>query len=261
MSLLSFKRELNRTQYWLSIMGVILLLYPAYYLASPLLVEGGAELPIWREYLAIGLAIVGMYFWMGTVASRYYMLKSSPVTGALAALFPFLNIIVTILAGVVSAKLPGKEEKPLNILWYLPFVLLFLYLFFTANEFQAARDFLQELIIGVVVLLLIGYMIFSKSSSSGSTSSRVSTQPNDNGMAKNTKHAASKPQVKQVGLYIVNEGGYADQKIKVYSDGQSYMAESNNKDIKSDSFRALEPLIYATFKGHGKFKVIEAQIW
>ena len=272
MSLLSFKRELNRSQYWLSILGVILLFCAAYYVALPVFSMESQALPEWRKYLSIVLAISAMLFWMSTLASRYYMLQHSRFKGAFAALFPFVNILATLGAGVMGATRPGSEERPLPPYVYTILAVMIIvggvYLFATADTFEDARTFIKQVLSAIVVLAVIGFFMKSSSSSSSrskSTSSSSSSSSNKSGglFSSNKPSASTQPsqkrEIKEVGFYMVNEGGYRDQKIRVYSDGQSFTAKSNRKEIKADSFRALEPLIYQTFKGDKKFQMIDSR--
>lgn len=121
--------------------------------------------------------------------------------------------------------------------------------------------------IGDYILWVIGIFILfaiAGGSSGGSTSSSSESTRSDNKSSTSRKKVSTRETPKarkkeEVGVYIVNEGGYNDQKIRVYSDGQTFTAVSNRRDIEANSFQGIGPLIYETFKGEKEFRMIESR--
>lgn len=266
LSIFALKREINRVQYWVSIAGVCVLFYAAYLAVLPsLYVDVDITLPEWRKNIATGLFAFAMLLWMRTLARRYYMVQRSPIFGLIAVFIPFANVLVTLFLGLGESTRPGNKEKPFPQSGYTLLagliVIYFGYLFFMADAFEGTRTLIKQILSGIVVLLVIGYL--SKIKSSSSSSSTVKKSSNDGLFSRKKDEPNTAPSQKQekkyVGVYIVNEGGYQNNKIRVYSDGHSFTASSNLKEIKAQSFKALEPLIYDSFKDDKRFKMIDSQ--
>ena len=268
-SLFSYKRPLNRGRFWLSILVVAMLIAAGFYVAqSSLLNPSGlifAELPLWHKSLTITLLVVGMLLWMSSLASRAYLCQKPRFLFVIATWFPPANFILTLMLGVIPATRPGSEERP-TVLWtVLQYIVATLFvLALLGAVIGAVVEFFQNETVQLVISGTLFFIIFHKFAQwvlSGESSPSTPKRRAESKQADAAAETPVKAERKEVGVYVVNEGGYRDQKIRVYSDGDTFTAVSNLKDIEAKTFKALEPLIIDSFRNIKEFRLIESKVY
>lgn len=265
-SLFSYKRPMTRGPYWLSILVVFLLISAGYFIGEH---TRFAYAPEWKQYISLSIIGIGMLLWSSTVVSRMALYEKVrfPKLWLLMVWFPMFNVILTFVIGFLPTTKPGFEEKQNFLEKGMKYILIGLVVFFIVGtilggiiEFFESDAFETiQLIIGGAITFLIFHRIANSITSGPVTPS--SSPRRKNKSRSDAGNSAGQNEVKEVGVYVVNEGGYRDQKIRVYSDGSMFTATSNMKDIEADSFNKLEPMIYSTFKSDPDFKIIDSKLY
>lgn len=270
-SLFSYKRAVNRSHYWLSILVVFLLLLSGVHIGEH---PRFAYAPDWKKYTSLAVMGIGMLLWMSTLASRAYLCQKPRWKSSIAVWFPFLNLIYTILLGVTPATRPGYEEKPNTIEKIIKYtvstfaIILFIGVvvggfvsFFESEAFETTKSVVG----GVILLLIINYIARSASSSPGD-SSPTHKRNISNKKGNTSGDVARSAKKKEVGVYVYKEcKNCREQKMWVYSDGNVFTTTSNLKAIEADSFKALEALIYKSYEGfdteYSKFELVRSKVY
>ena len=270
-SLFSYKRAVNRSHYWLSILVVFLLLLSGVHIGEH---PRFAYAPDWKKYTSLAVMGIGMLLWMSTLASRAYLCEKRRWIFSIGVWLPFVNLIYTLFLGVMPATRPGYEEKENTIEKIIKYTIIAfatilliggmiggLISFFESEAFQT----IKSVVGGVILLLIINYIAQSVSSSPGD-SSPTHKRNTSNKKGNTSGDVARSAKKKEVGVYIYKEcKNCREQKMRVYSDGNVFTATSNLKGIEADSFKALEPLIYKTYEGfdtdYSKFELVRSQVY